>query len=222
MLQVFLWTALYGIVFKVFSYVAEWAVSIAMVFYTVSLLIWLYKTKKNKYVFLQKMQKADSSFIAMLFPLILLPICNMILSSGWKIGFYIPLVVSSAICEEILFRGVLLKNFKKYGNLYAIITSSLLFALLHIVNIARTDPFAVVALQMFVAFSSGVFYSCVVFKHKSIIPTVISHCLVNVTAGNGGFSFATKSVAVLVGCSCIYIGYSLIFYLIYKRVCKEG
>ncbi len=37
----------------------------------------------------------------------------------------------AAICEETLFRGVLLRSFERFGNLFAILLSSFLFGLMH-------------------------------------------------------------------------------------------
>lgn len=78
-------------------------------------------------------------------------------------------VFVAPIFEEILFRGFILKGFlKNYNKFTAIIVSSLLFALLHL-NLST----------IIITFISGIFFSYLYIKTKSIIPCIFAHFLSN-------------------------------------------
>lgn len=76
--------------------------------------------------------------------------------------------VTPAFAEEFLFRGVILGKLRKYGDGFAILTSAILFALMH-VNLSQI-PFA---------FVGGLFFAFITVKTNSIIPAMIIHFLNN-------------------------------------------
>ena len=83
-----------------------------------------------------------------------------------------PLVkVIAPIMEELLFRGLILQTLKRYGNVFAILVTSLLFALLH-GNLPQSVP--VFALSMMICY--------VVLKSGSILPGIAIHFLNNAFA----------------------------------------
>ena len=72
------------------------------------------------------------------------------------------------LAEEFLFRGIILNKLKPFGINFAIFTSSLLFGLMH-GNLVQT-PFAFVV---------GMAFAYVTVKSGSILPSIISHFLIN-------------------------------------------
>lgn len=76
--------------------------------------------------------------------------------------------VTPALVEEFLFRGILLGKLKYFGNSFALIMSSILFALMH-GNIIQI-PFA---------FIVGLSLAFITIKTNSILPGIIVHFLVN-------------------------------------------
>ncbi|MEG0252419.1 MAG: CPBP family intramembrane glutamic endopeptidase [Christensenellaceae bacterium] len=72
------------------------------------------------------------------------------------------------ILEEIVFRGVILGTLKKYGNLFAILFSSILFAMFHM-N----------AGQLPVPLLTGLILGYATIKSGSIIPAIIAHIVNN-------------------------------------------
>lgn len=74
--------------------------------------------------------------------------------------------------EEILMRGGLLGNTKRYGTWSAIIPTGLFFGLLHM-NYPQV-PFAAVM---------GIFSAFLVLKTKSIIPSIAVHFIINTIGG---------------------------------------
>lgn len=118
---------------------------------------------------------------------ILIQLINQILIKfGWimttpdfsmkpNITYNLIIVLSSCILapimEELLFRGLILQTLKRYGNVFAILVTSLLFALLH-GNIPQSVP----------VFALSVIICYVVLKSGSILPGIAIHFLNNAFA----------------------------------------
>lgn len=118
---------------------------------------------------------------------------SLTLYSG-KMILYVMETLSSSMLEEILFRGlilgVLLNKFykSKHGILKSIIISSLIFGIMHLLNI-WTIPDQIFARgsinQVFAAFCIGVMYCSVYLKTKSIFVLGVLHFISNFFAGIG-------------------------------------
>ncbi len=93
-------------------------------------------------------------------------------------------VVVSPILEEFAFRGVLLRMLGKYGNRFAMWSTALFYALLH-VSIAEMLP----------AFIMSLFLTKMTLRYRSVQPTIIVHILFN---------------AFMYGYACIPLQYYLV------------
>ena len=76
----------------------------------------------------------------------------------------IVVCVLPAICEELIFRGVILNGYKKYGKTLMIIFSGLLFSLMHL-SIE----------QSIYQFVLGMVMACVVMTTGTIVSSMITH-----------------------------------------------
>lgn len=72
--------------------------------------------------------------------------------------------VLGPVCEEILFRGVILQSLRKFGNMTAIIASSVMFAMFHM------NP-----VQFMVPILVGLVLSYMTIQSKSIFPAILAH-----------------------------------------------
>ena len=75
------------------------------------------------------------------------------------------------ICEEFIYRGLVIKLLAPFGKLTAVVFSALIFGLMH-GNIE----------QAITAALGGVVYALVAVKYNSIAPTVVIHILNNISA----------------------------------------
>ncbi len=75
------------------------------------------------------------------------------------------------ITEELVFRGVFLKNMSRVSQRFGIFTSALFFALAH-----QNIP------QGVLAFLLGILLGYITIKHNSLVPAMIVHFVVNVTS----------------------------------------
>lgn len=88
--------------------------------------------------------------------------------TGTIISMLIVFAILPAICEEFVFRGIVMGSLRKYGDKIAIVISALLFALLH--QSLST---------MIFAFCSGVILGIIRKSSDSLIPSMIVHFLNN-------------------------------------------
>lgn len=84
--------------------------------------------------------------------------------------FFIEIAILPAIFEELLFRKVMLDGAKKYGTVFGIIFTAVMFGLIHM-NIP----------QAINAFLIGIIFAYLTIKTGSIIPAMILHLLNNGT-----------------------------------------
>ena len=92
-------------------------------------------------------------------------VANIDVSTFWKFFasiFYVALL--PAICEELVFRGIIANGFKKYGTVTAVVLSAVLFALMH-QNLQQ------LVYQLFL----GGVMAYIVIKTGSIIYTMLLH-----------------------------------------------
>ena len=74
-----------------------------------------------------------------------------------------------AICEEIFYRGYVLRGLERKGRIYALIISSLLFAVMH----ANFQ-------QMVYAFLLGILLGVVVLQTDSLLSSIVMHATFNI------------------------------------------
>ena len=91
------------------------------------------------------------------------------------------------ILEETLFRGMILKSLRKFGNLFAIISSSILFGIFHF-NLFQLIPTILI----------GIILAYIAVQAESIVPSIIVHVFYNLF--NVGLSmFATNIAQSIIG-----------------------
>ncbi len=88
--------------------------------------------------------------------------------SKYLILFLIYACLLGPILEEIIFRGFILKSMQKYGNLTAIIVSSILFSMFHLNLVQFVNPVLM-----------GIVLAFITIKSKSIVPSIIAHIFNN-------------------------------------------
>lgn len=98
-----------------------------------------------------------------------------------KMGGHEPNVwmIFVPIYEELIFRGLLLKYFERYGKWIAIAIASVLFGLWHLKNIFWSTQFELVEQILYTALIFSPITCWVTQKTKSVWPAVILHYLNN-------------------------------------------
>jgi membrane protease YdiL (CAAX protease family) len=88
----------------------------------------------------------------------------------WLVLNLFVLAVLPAVCEEFIYRGIILNGFRKFGNVSAVVISALLFALAH-----------GSAMQFIYQFILGIILGFVVVKTGSLIAGMVVHFVNNAT-----------------------------------------
>ena len=82
--------------------------------------------------------------------------------------YFFQICILAPLCEEFIFRGVILHNLKQFGNAFAVVISAILFSMVH------GD-----LLQMPLALLVGLVFGVMIIKSGSIWLTVVMHATVN-------------------------------------------
>lgn len=83
----------------------------------------------------------------------------------------ISLVILPAVCEELLFRGVIFSGLKRYGKWLSIIITSLMFAIFHMSIYQTIYPILF-----------GILLAGIMYKEDNIIYCIIAHAINNFTS----------------------------------------
>ncbi|HBI52230.1 MAG TPA: hypothetical protein DDX72_05560 [Ruminococcaceae bacterium] len=103
-------------------------------------------------------------------------------------AFEIVLCIVGPVCEEIIYRHILLRPLRRYGDMTAALITALFFGLSHF----NFD-------QFLYTFSFGFFLAVITLRSGTIIPAVICHALNNLAAGVQIYLPETLGNAVLDG-----------------------
>jgi len=203
--MVFFWVILYGLIYSLaqnLSLVLHLPITpAAMICYIVMLFVYLLHTGQSKRVGLQ--WPAHIRPLEYL-PFLALPVCNLLYAQPVNHDWHVIILLScAAITEELLFRGVLLEHLP-LGHMPALFLSSLAFALLHAANLV-SSPVQHVFLQIICAFFFGVCAGAATLLHKSLIPALAAHLLINLTGARTQLPSQT-----LIVCIAIYTIYGLL------------
>ena len=108
------------------------------------------------------------------------PDINFPAQRTYLILFLIYVCLLGPILEEIIFRGFILKSMQKYGNLTAIIVSSILFSMFHLNLVQFINPVLM-----------GIVLAFIAIKSKSIVPSIIVHIF------NNSITFIVLAISLL-------------------------
>ena len=186
----------------------RWILSLPIIYYFV-------KTYK-KYEYFKTNEKLNikdfNTYFALAF--FIGNICNLLIISIFKFKGRTPLineplyidvimaVFVAPILEEIVFRGVIMNNLRKYGIRVAIIINSLLFGLSHY-NIEMIVP----------AFLTGIVFSYVAYKY-SIKYSILIHFFINAVTKISQALILLRVELILILVS-LFFAFLIIFLLIF-------
>lgn len=122
--------------------------------------------------------------------------------------FFLSSCVFSPVFEELIFRHILLKPFRKYGDLFAIVISSLFFAITH----GNFYQFAYVII-------GGFFYAMLTVRSGSLLPAIVVHIINNtiVTVGSYAENATLRTIASVTSVFLMFSGVAALATLIFMR-----
>ena len=99
--------------------------------------------------------------------------------SAGQIVVHILTMINIGFIEELIFRGFLFKMMEKNNLKAAIIVSAVTFGVGHIVNLFNGAELIPTLMQICYATAIGYLFVMIFHKSKSLVPCIVTHCLVN-------------------------------------------
>jgi membrane protease YdiL (CAAX protease family) len=96
-----------------------------------------------------------------------------------EIIIHILTMLNIGFIEELIFRGFLFRMMAKDNVKSAIVVSALTFGIGHIVNLLNGAELVPTLMQICYATATGYLFVVIFYKSKSLVPCMITHCLVN-------------------------------------------
>lgn len=123
---------------------------------------------------------------------------------GWYVFYVIFFAVVPAICEELIFRGVIFNGLKRgIGSLWAIILSSVLFALIH-QNIN----------QFIYPLIMGLVFSILMNKTNNLIYPILVHFFNNLTTVTLQYLMNIGAINLNLPVNAVYVVVSLVLAIV--------
>lgn len=92
----------------------------------------------------------------------------------------ISLVIAPAICEELLFRGIIFKGLKKHGKIFSIIISSLMFCIFHMSISQTVYPILMgMLLGVIMFYENNIYYCIAVHLTNNFLSLTLSYFKIN-------------------------------------------
>jgi uncharacterized protein len=154
-------------------------------FIPIALTLIVYFTLKNKWAWLGfKSLKSIApgewkSFTPLLLVLGIISLKGFQEISVSEILFFIFFTLLVAFVEESIYRGLILKTLLPKGIRAAVITSSLLFSITHVLNALSGQDLTQTLLQLIYALLIGCVLALLMVKNDNIIPLILFHFVHN-------------------------------------------
>ncbi|MDQ0177959.1 CPBP family intramembrane glutamic endopeptidase [Bacillus chungangensis] len=229
--QALMWVLLYLVIISggaaiasILEYEPSRGQCIASFALTMVLILYLY-TKKNAFSYygFQAISRLQAKKVLYFIPIFIIP-CFVLFEGLNKelslldIFMYAMMMIFIAFIEELLFRGFLINALKPKGIHFAIIVSSVIFGLLHSVNIIGGKSMIDTIVQVVFAILIGILLAQLYLITNSIIPGMIWHFVNNFfnSISNKSES-ATQYFTLLLIVLALSIIYTIYLFLMMKK-----
>ncbi len=199
--------------------------AVTTIFLLVSIVIGLVIMKKSRYSLadygFRRNDKSSIHKVCWYIPLILvevLPIALVGFSTGITILQYIILLIFTIVVgfnEEIYFRGLAFKFMSVKGSKKAVLWTSFIFGILHLINALNGKDGLYLILQMFFAFLVGFVLAEVVHITKSLWAVIIWHAAHDYISGITGDALDKTALIILAIQVCILLIYAIFMHFKY-------
>ena len=156
--------------------------------------------KQNKITQKVKPQKlllyilvAIASFL-MLYPIVTC-VTNLLVKYGFKINnltyplntqnyliSIIPLTILPAVCEELMFRGLIFKGLKKHGKIFSITISALMFCIFHMAISQTIYPLLMgLLLGVIMFYEDNIYYCIAIHFTNNFLSLTLNYLKINLT-----------------------------------------
>jgi len=138
--------------------------------------------------------------------------------SVFETVLYVVSMLGVGFMEEVIFRGFLFKALCRENVKRAIVVSSVTFGIGHIVNLLNGAEVLSTVLQICYAVAIGFLFTIIFYKSDSLVPCIITHCVVNSLSAFAGERTEKFSIMTALVLTVISLGYA---FWILKRDRKD-
>lgn len=145
-------------------------------------------------------------------------IASLQINKLWE--FFVALIVMCilpAICEEILFRGMMARSFADKGYIFAIFMSGMFFAIMHGNPVQLIHQFFLGCVCAAVYFMSGSIWAAIIVHFTNNFVAVLGNYIGNATNANLEFSWWIGLIMLIVGLASLTGAFLLFYKLSVKR-----
>ncbi|MBR6778727.1 MAG: CPBP family intramembrane metalloprotease [Clostridia bacterium] len=124
-------------------------------------------------------------------------------------GYFISivsLVILPAVCEELLFRGLIFKGLKKHGKAFAIMITSVMFAIFHMSISQTVYPILFgLLLSVIMFYENNILYTILVHLINNFLSLTLSYFNISLVFNHWSYILLATTLA------CIFIAFVLYF-----------
>ncbi|MEK5206741.1 CPBP family intramembrane glutamic endopeptidase [Psychrobacillus sp. FSL H8-0510] len=172
-----------------------------------------WKRKWTYYGFKREIKRANwILYLPLLIILIVLCLQGFSSQPLETIIFYVGFAILIGFVEESIYRGIMIKILLPRGILPAILTSSILFSVTHMLNLLSGQSLGQTGLQLAYSFLIGIVLAQLFIKTGNILPLILFHSLHNLIQflGSGGPSAILDTIVIIIlGVTAILLSLSL-------------
>lgn len=134
--------------------------------------------------------------------------------SGYELFIYfIRLTITAAIIEEICFRGIIMQPLRKYGNMFAIIASSFVFAMMHC-NLVQAPSAFISAIGIgYFTIATGTLWTGILIHFVNNLIVAVTQYVLSASGEEAGLALSYTLTEIFL---CIGAVALLLFFLIRK------
>lgn len=116
----------------------------------------------------------------------------------------LPLVILPAVCEELLFRGLIFKGLQKRGKNFAIIISSIMFAIFHMSISQTAYPILMgLLLAVIMHYENNIYYCIAIHMTNNFLSLTLSYFKINLLFNH--WSYILMAIMLLIAFVSIII-----------------
>lgn len=141
-------------------------------------------------------------------------------TSGYELFIYfIRLTVTAALIEEICFRGIIMQPLRKYGNMFAVVASSFVFAMMHC-NLVQAPSAFISAIGIgYFTIVTGTLWTGILIHFINNLIVAVTQYVLSVSGEEAGLELSNILTVIAL---CIGAASLMVFFLMRKSVKFEN
>ncbi|WP_020619126.1 CPBP family intramembrane glutamic endopeptidase [Paenibacillus daejeonensis] len=189
---------------------------VAFIPFTIILLLYLaLKTRWRTFFFdgllnVKGKQWLDYTPLAAILLIVWVSAQGIQIAPATQIAYLVTFALLVGFVEEVLYRGIILRLLLPKGRLLAVLVSSVLFGVTHLLNAVGGQSLTDTLVQVVYAFLIGMVLALLVLKHRALPLAILFHAVHNfiqfaAKSPAGGTTGYDLLIMLILACSALYL-----------------